>query len=385
MIRKTERDFAGRARANRRLRAMAAIYARLPGGFRTRTPERILVIRLGNLGDIVCSLPAFHALRRSYPEAHLTLLTSPTHRGAPGAVEVLAQDSTFDEMIVYYADESGRPGFVAQLVRKLRQLRPDTGVLLNCDRSEFGNAAKHLTLMAMAGVRRFCGFELVEWHEFSTQTADRFIHRIKGIAPAAVVEDFPWMRVSTAEAAAAEALLAPAAGRRLVALQPGAKRSTNVWPADRFAAVAKALLARGDCAVVLTGGPGEEKRNAEIAGSLGPACVDITGHTSVGVLASVLARCAVLVTNDTGVMHVAAAMGTPCVAVFSGRDFPELWHPYGAGHVVLRAPIECSPCRVEPCPLYAQPECIVRVSVEQVRLAVDAALDLSIRDDRFGT
>jgi ADP-heptose:LPS heptosyltransferase len=353
---------------------MAALYARLPGGNRRRTPERILVIRLGNLGDIVCTLPAFHALRRAYPDAHLTLLTSPTHRGAPGAAEVLAHDSTFDEMLVYYADESGRPGEVAQLARRLRALRPDTGVLLNCDRSEFGNAAKHLTLMMLAGVRRFYGYTLVEWHEFSTQATDRFLHRIKGIAPGAVVEDFPWLHVSPEEEVAAERLLAGSAGRRLVAIQPGAKRSTNLWPVDRFVAVGRAVAARGDCAVVLTGGAGEEARNAAIARELGPSCVDLTGRTSVGTLAAVLARCALLVTNDTGVMHVAAAMGTRCVAIFSGRDFPELWHPYGEGHVVLRAPIECSPCRVEPCPLYALPECIARVTVEQVLQAVEGVL-----------
>jgi ADP-heptose:LPS heptosyltransferase len=112
------------------LRSLCAINAFLPGGVRRTKAERILVYRMGNLGDIVVALPAFHALRRRFPEAHFTLITSPTKRGAPGAQEVLAKDDTFDDMILYYEDESSKPDFLRGLRQRLATAHFDLAVLL---------------------------------------------------------------------------------------------------------------------------------------------------------------------------------------------------------------------------------------------------------------
>lgn len=368
-----EAGFQQRPQANQRLARIAGFFSRLPFGNRRKTPERILVIRLGNLGDLICTLPAFHALRRMYPDAHLTLLTSPTKRGAPGAVEVLKNDTTFDEMIVYYIDESGKPGFLWKLLRQLRALRHDTMVLLNCDRAEFNNASKHLVIAGLSGVRRFAGYQLMEWDERHTHTADRHLGRV-GQLGTVEMEATPWLHANADEEKVAVELLAPAAGKRLVAMQCGAKRPNNRWPEERFAEAGRRLVAEQNAVIVLTGSPGEREQNARVAEGIGAGCLDLTGKTNIGELAAVLAQCDTLITNDTGVMHVAAAVDTPCVAIFSGRDIPGLWSPYGAQHTILRKEIECSPCRADECPLYDLPKCVYLIEVDEVVSAVGRVL-----------
>ncbi len=360
-----EARFQHRVRANRWLDIIAGFFARMPLGRRRANPQRILVIRLGNLGDIICTLPAFHALRRRYPDAHLSLLTSPTKRGAPGAEHVLKNDRTFDEQKIYYDDESGRPVFLLELLGWLLRGRYDTVVLLNCDRAEFRNASRHLIIAGLSGVRRFVGYHLMEWSERHTHTADRHLGRVGELGPVEM-EPTPWLHSDADEVQKAEALLAAARGKRLVAMQCGAKRPNNRWPEERFSEAGRRLVADEDAVIVLTGSPGEAEQNARVAKGIGEGCLDLTGKTNIGELAAVLAQCDTLVTNDTGVMHVAAAVDTPCVAIFSGRDIPGLWSPYGDQHRILRHEIECSPCRAEDCPLYDLPKCVYLIEVDEV-------------------
>jgi len=356
------------------LRALAALNARMPGGVRRDAPERILVYRMGNLGDIVVALPAFHALRARFPEAHMTLVTSPTKRGAPGAVEVLAKDPTFDDMIVYYDDESARPDFLRGLRRRLASARLDLAVLLPDDRTTVQSLVKQMALLSAAGVRRIEGARVVDEADFKRGQVPRIMDLVRPLG-CQEIEAFPWIRFDEDDTARMAARLPADLAGPLIGMQCGAKRPANRWMPERFIALGRRLIAERGAHLVLTGSAGEGTLLADIAAGIGGGCTNLAGETSIPELAALAARCDVFVSNDTGTMHVAACTGTPVVAIFSARDHAHRWYPYGEHHTVLRDNPECSPCLQDICPLYDEPRCLAAHTVDMVYGAVQSAID----------
>jgi heptosyltransferase-2 len=157
-------------------------------------------------------------------------------------------------------------------------------------------------------------------------------------------------------------------GRRLIGLAPATARGeAKRWPAERFRELAQRLLAAGLTPVVIVG-PGEEKLAAEVAG----AAVRVAGpQVDVAGLAGVLAALDALVTNDSGPMHLAAAVGTRVVALFGPTD-PARTAPLGTGHRMLRLELDCAPCHRPVCPL-GHNDCLHELAVSDV---LSAALDL---------
>jgi heptosyltransferase-2 len=165
---------------------------------------------------------------------------------------------------------------------------------------------------------------------------------LAGLVGSARPDDEPCVRLDDAWRRAALGRW-PRDGRRRVALQPGATFGpAKRWPAARFGRVASDLAATGHDVAVL-GGPKDAEPVAETIAAAGGAARDLSGSFRVGELAALLESADLLVTNDTGPMHLAAAVGTRCLAVF-GSTSPEWTGPRGAGHRVLRNPVPCSPC-----------------------------------------
>jgi len=351
------------------LRIAAAALAHCPGGRRAPQPASILVVRLGNVGDIVVALPAFHALRKLYPKARLTLLSSPTARGAPGAQEVLANDPTFDDIIVYYADQSRRPDFINTLRNRIAHFDIDLALVLPNHLTRFRNLAKHLTLLWATGVRQVAGLRLVTPADYEIRQVDRLVRLLGELGPAEV-EPLPWITPSDTHLAQADRLLAACRDAPIVAMHCGAKRPANRWAPDAFAEVGARLVAERGAWIALTGSTGEKALTAQVAAHIGTNCLDLSGQTSIGELAAVARRCRVFVANDTGAMHVAYAVGTPTVAIFGSRFYPNIWYPYGERQIVLRGEAECALCDDDVCALYEYPACLAQVTPDRVLQAV---------------
>src|SRR5262249_21962501 len=129
-------------------------------------------------------------------------------------------------------------------------------------------------------------------------------------------------------------------GKPWIAFGPGSKMPAKRWPLDRFAAVGKRLIHEFDVWPVVFGGAEDQPDAERLLAEWGRG-YNAAGGLSVRGAALALKRCLLYVGNDTGTMHLAAAVGTPCVAVFSARDWPGRWYPYGSGHRVFRSRIEC--------------------------------------------
>jgi lipopolysaccharide heptosyltransferase II len=140
------------------------------------------------------------------------------------------------------------------------------------------------------------------------------------------------------------------------------------WPLDRFAATAEKVRMRMDCDWVLFGGPDDEEVGLILNGMMGD-CQNLVGRTTMAQLMSQLKECRLLLTNDTGTMHLAAFLGVPTVAIFGSTD-PVKTGPSGGGHSIMRHHVECSPCFLRECPIDFR--CMRGVEVDAV---VDAVIE----------
>jgi lipopolysaccharide heptosyltransferase II len=144
------------------------------------------------------------------------------------------------------------------------------------------------------------------------------------------------------------------------------------WLPERFAEVALRIAEQRPVQWILFGTAADQERGAAIASALGERCVNRIGQTTLDELASELGQCALLLTNDTGTMHLATLVGVPVVAVFGSTE-PRLTGPLGTGHEIIRRQVECSPCFLRECPIDFR--CMKAVNVEEVAAAVSAQLD----------
>lgn len=366
----------------RALNGLLAVVRRLLWpGLRPAQAERVCIYRIGNLGDIVCAVPAMMAIRRAYPSARLTVVTSPGARGMPGARELLKGAPWIDDLHVYYADEIATLRGRAALVQRLRDLRADVWIELPVDLLTVGTALRNMAMAWGAGARWAAGWRIhtLRWaaraeavqRVFPTET-ERLMALVEALGIPAVPIEFPLPIGDPQRRVVGERLREAGYEQRpLVALAPGAKRAPNRWPLDRFAAVGQHLVHRG-YRVIVVGGVSDAAVCREVAGQIGEGAVSWAGAATTLESCELLRRCRLLVGNDSGVQHLAAAMRTPCLSIFSHRDMPGKWHPYGSAHTVLHKWVACHTCFVEQCPY--ENRCINLVETSEVLAHADRLL-----------
>ncbi|NHN85058.1 ADP-heptose--LPS heptosyltransferase [Acetobacter musti] len=283
--------------------------------------QRILVIRLGALGDFVQSFPAFQAIRTHHPDARITLLTTAPFRSLAAASPWF--DTIETDTRPKLSDRRGMKRLKAQL----------SGFDLIYDLQTSGRSTWYYRLAgrpAWSGIARGASLPHANpWRdEMHTRTRQRDQLRMAGIAE--VPEpDLSWLAKQGPLIETPYALLVPAAAPH----RPGKR-----WPADRYAALAVRLAERGIRPVII--GTAEDNGLAVTIRARCPQALDLTGKTTLPELGGLCARAALAVGNDTGPMHLAAAMGCRSVVLFSAESDPALTAPLG------RAPGQVSVIRV---------------------------------------
>jgi ADP-heptose:LPS heptosyltransferase len=311
------------------------------------------------LGDIICALPAIQAVRGAYANAKLTLVTSPGKRGMPGAHELLSGAPWLDDLVVYHAEDIAtlrqRVGFIKQL----RQRKFDVWIELSHDLATLRVVFRNMLAARLAGARWAYGWRIstIRWAAQAQSECKifpgevvRLIQVIEACGITAQEPRFP-LPLTEQHALPVDAVLNDFVppGIAPVAIAPGAKRSTNRWPLERYAEVAQALSQCGFF-VVFVGGPGEKEACQRLASRIGPRALSLAGRLSPLESCEALRRCAFVVCNDSGVQHMAAAVSTPCVSIFSDQGIRGKWRPYGPQHIVLQKDVPCHTCFLEECP-----------------------------------
>src|SRR5271166_3258859 len=343
---------------------------------------RVCVYRIGAIGDVVCATPALLAIRRAYPDAHLTLLTTPgNYSRSRHAEELLGGAGWINEIITYDLDEIRN--FTDRLAfgRKLRARKFDAWFDLTLDRAKFTRMIRDMLMARLLGARWAFGWHLdhvgfaakaeAEVKEFPDE-----VERLAGVLSSCGIEgdatDFPPLADELQDDPIKRILRDPEAdGRALVAIAPGARRSCNLWPTDRFAAVCAYLTASG-VAVFLIGGADDHSRCEQIGSRSGGQATNLAGKLSLRESCALLRRCDLLICVDSGPQHLAALVGTRCVALFSQRNQRRRWYPHGSQHLVLEGSVECHTCLLDICP--HDNRCMKQITVEQVLAATHVSL-----------
>ncbi len=329
--------------------------------------RRVALVRLRlGLGDLLCSLPALHRLRVARPDLRVTLVTWAETAGVVERMGSVGGRPAVDELLPFPGADDvpdrppGRepdPAAWAAFTEAAARRRFDLALQVYGDRP----AVNRVT--AALGARLVGGFAPTGWtpppgtehlhlrYPVELHEAERHTRLFEhlGLPPAGPPEmTFPLTEADEAEHAAT-LHRAGLVSARYAVLHPGASSPTRMWPAERYAAVGDALAAEG-LAVVVTGGPGERAVGAAVVAAMRAPAVDLTGATSLGGLAALLRDAAVLVGNDTGSAHLAAAVGARSVTVFLPGD-PVRWAHPGPRHRALVADVPCAPCPHLVCPI----------------------------------
>ena len=285
------------------------------------TTQRILVIRLGALGDFVLSFAPFAAIRAQHVGEEITLLTT-----APFA-DMARQAPWFDRVVV-----DDRPAWwdMPGLLRLARKLR---GFDFVYDLQTSGRSSRYFLLAGRppwSGIAPGCSNPHANPRRDEMHTLER---QRDQLAMAGILDlarpDLSWLRGAEFDLPQPYTLLVPGAAPH---------RPRKRWPAERFGALARLLAARGQTPVVI--GSGGESALARTIRDACPQAVDLTGRTMIADIAGLARHAALAVGNDTGPMHLAAAVGCPCVVLFSGDSDPARTAPRGPGGtwpIVLRS------------------------------------------------
>ena len=349
-------------------------------------PRRVLVYRCGALGDTIVALPAMRAVREAFPGAELVLMTANEGAGILWTDEVLRDFGWFSHVVTYRGREVATLRGLLDVVRRVRAVQPDLVLYLGSDHNSGVRVLRDRLFFLLAGTARFVtatsdkvsflGRLRRERREYPHEV-DRLLEAVSraGIATGPARFDLPRRPVHAERIAALLTGSGVGGGRPLVAMCPGSKQGAKRWPLERYAALGARLIADAGVDVAIIGGT-DEACAAEVVTRGWPAgrFTVLAGRLSVLESAEALRHARLYVGNDTGAMHLAAAVGTPCVAVFAAREPGRSWHPYGDSHVVLRNDaVPCANCYLTDCTI-ERLRCLTSIDVSAVWEACRAML-----------
>ena len=335
--------------------------------------ERILLVKLGALGDIVHAIPVAAALRRAYPAARIDWLVSAKHREILDLVPVIDR-----RLVINDRGAAGSRGLLAA-IRELR--RGKYGVALDLQ-----GLVKSAVLARSSGAARVVGFAARYLRERFARAFYTEIHDPGGggiyhpdethvvwtnlglLAPLGIRVSSPEFPIEPVESAAARDVAARAG--RYVVLNPGAAWPTKRWPPARLGAIASALRERHALTSVVLWGPGEEPLAHDVVSSAGGAAI-LSPRTSVADLVAISRGASLFVSGDTGPAHIAAAVGTPIVGIY-GPTRPSRNGPWSPLDVTVSRYDVCECHHLRRC--RRQRMCLEDIGVNEVLAAVERRL-----------
>jgi lipopolysaccharide heptosyltransferase II len=326
----------------------------LPPGISDRDlkPFRILIRSNNWLGDAVMSVPAVRAIKGGRPDVHVTIAAlekiAPMWKLIPEVDAVISLPE----------------GSLLPVVRRLKQQVPFDAAIL------FPNSLRVALESWLTGIPRSVGYR-GHWRSW---LVNQIVRKPRKPRPPEH-HSLRFLRIARECGAETSNIEFPKLNQTsnikhqtLIGLCPGAEYGpAKRWFPERFAEAAAKISAQSSAQWILLGTKNDAAIGEQIAAAIGDHCVNRIGQTTLEQLIDELRQCRLLLTNDTGTMHLAALLGVPVVAVFGSTE-PRLTGPLGNGHIVLRHHVECSPCFLRECPIDFR--CMKAISADEVAAAV---------------
>ena len=365
--------------------------------------KRVLIYRLGSLGDMLIALPALHLVARAFPDAERRMLTNfPVNVKAPSAAAIL-DGSGLVHGYFRYGVKTRSPRELLGLAWQLRRWRPEVLVYLGASRG-VETAKRDAAFFRMCGIKRQFGIPLTEdmqenrWSETEQvwePEGARLARNIAELGDARLDSSASGdIRLTAAEIARADQVIrevlpgwASEGGvwdverrRRegVIAVSVGTKVQSKDWGRDNWRALLASIAKEFPGRLLLLAGALEESEASEFAAegwkqNGGGPVVNLCGKLSPRESAAAFARARMFVGHDSGPMHLAAAVQTPCVAIFAARNKPRVWFPNGSQHRVLYHKVDCWGCGLETC-IVEKKKCLTSITVDEVMTEVRAEL-----------
>jgi ADP-heptose:LPS heptosyltransferase len=359
-------------------------------GSKTERPaavRRVLIYRLGSLGDTLVALPALNLVARAFPQAERRMLTNvPVNVKAPPAAAILEHTGLVDGFFRYAVGTRN----IVELLRlwwTLWRWRPDVLVYLGSARG-VESAQRDERFFRMCGIRRMIGVPVTDdmqrnhWQEAEKALepeAERLARNIVELGDARLDDPASWdLHLTDGEKARADAALGQVAGMAMIAVSVGTKVQSKDWGRENWRALLGSVAAKyPGFGLALSGAP-EESEASEFAAQLwheagGGPVVNLCGKLTPRESAAAFRRARLFIGHDSGPMHLAAAVQTPCVAIFAARNKPRVWFPYGKQHHVVYHQTECWGCGLETC-VVERKRCLTSITVDEVVAEIAAVL-----------
>lgn len=346
---------------------------------RSDVPARILLLRLERIGDLLMALPAIADVRTAAPDARIDLVVGSWNADIARSIVGVDRVQTLDAPWLARGAAGARSSHLFRTAASWRHERYDLAINFEPD-------VRTNLLLALSGARWRAGYRsggggavLDQGLDYlpSEHTTDNARRLVAQVFARETPSSVPARTLATPEATRREAVALLAGARRpRVAMHVAGGRQIKQWPLERFVSIARSLVDREGATIVLTGGPGDEAMVREARAALpSDRVIDISGGGLLTV-AAVLDRCDLMITGDTGPMHVAAAVGLPIVAVFGPSD-PRRYAPRGAHDRIVRIDLPCAPCnriRLPPARCTGRvPDCLALLPANRV---LDAAVEI---------
>ena len=354
--------------------------------------KNILVINLMHIGDLMIVTPILRTLHHAYPGARLSLLADKK------LADLVSCNPHIDECL--FIDKKGADDKLPAFIKYIGYVRSKKfDLVINLHRNERASA-----LAAFSGAKRIVGYSKPGFSWFFDKVVDNnhwTQHQVLAHFEALMATDV--IEKSDIDDAGLEMVLPPGAEdgasaiwqqvypaadklKKVVAFNIGASWPTKRWLPDYFAQVADTLIEEG-CHIAFFGGPMDTEmvnecvsfmkhREAEKDENGNPLVARFTGRVSLGELASLLKRCALMITTDSGPMHVGVAMHVPVVTMFGASPVPG-FYPYDAKDILIKTPAPCHPCGIHNCPKKGEENfmCMKRIPPEIVLSAAREQLE----------
>ncbi|CAN5719451.1 glycosyltransferase family 9 protein [soil metagenome] len=344
--------------------------------------KNILVYRIGHLGDTIAALPAFWQIRDTFPDARITLLTNSDskNKNYVMARNVLPERGLFDSFISY-DNSAGRLIRIyefAKLLLYLRSKKFDCLFYLSTRIRTDYQIKRDLKFFKTAGIGNIFGAKhllknslnfdhpkplpivepeykfLLDCLPFETRPKTAKIKHSMALNENEKTKAFEWLKKNCGN---------DFAEKHLIAVAPGSKWDSKKWFEKDFTAVIQKLTQQYNVFPVIFGGKEDFETGQNILTNL-KSGANAAGELNIRESSAALRHCRLYLGNDTGTMHLAAAVGVPCVALFAAIDFPGRWYPFGEHNKIFRHAVECEGCHTPDC--FNNHKCLKLISSEKV-------------------
>jgi ADP-heptose:LPS heptosyltransferase len=352
--------------------------------------RRVLIYRLGSLGDTMVAVPALRMVERAFPQAKRLMLTNiPVHAKAPAAAAVLEGSGLVHEYLSYPVGTRSA-GELLRLWWKIRKFRPEVLVYLAQARGQKA-IERDRSFFKLCGIRKIVGLPVGDMAQpqfdettgLWEQEGHRLLRCVRELGTADVNDMSLWdLGLTAAELKKGEEALAPLGGKPIIACGPGTKMQAKDWGRENWRELLGRISAElPEHGLALVGAKEDAGVSDDAAADWRGPVVNLCGKLTPRETASVVKHAEVFLGPDSGPMHLAAAYGVPCAIAFASLDRPGRWFPVGRANRPIYHDVECANCRLEVC-IEKKKKCILSITVEEMLVAALDAMRMKQSEAR---